>query len=108
MNKQYKTLFICSRNKWRSPTAEVIFKRKGFSTRSAGTSPNAKKTVSVSDLMWADSVFVMESKHKSRLKAQFSRALTYKPIHVLDIPDEYKYMDAELITELEARVAPPL
>jgi len=47
---------------------------------------------------------VMEKKHKNRLLAQFNRLLEYKTIHVLDIPDEYQYMDAELIVELEARV----
>ena len=30
--------------------------------------------------------------------------LDRKPIHVLDIPDEYKYMDPELISELEISV----
>lgn len=104
MTNQPKLLFICSRNQWRSPTAEVVFKQKGFSTRSAGTSPRAQKTVSIKDISWADIVFVMESKHKNRLQAEFSRALSYKPIHVLDIPDEYKYMDTELVCELEARV----
>ena len=43
-------------------------------------------------------------KHKNRLKAAFSRLLQYKPIHVLDIPDEYRYMDDELIDELTVSV----
>jgi protein-tyrosine-phosphatase len=31
-------LFICSRNQWRSPTAEAIWRRRpGFNVRSAGT-----------------------------------------------------------------------
>lgn len=47
---------------------------------------------------------VMEEMHKSRLKAEFNRVLEYKPIHVLDIPDEYQYMDAELIELLTQSV----
>ena len=99
-------LFICSRNQWRSPTAEKIFKRKGFSVRSAGTSPNAKHSISVSDIMWADIVFVMEKKHKNRIIAKFTRLVEYKPIHILDIPDDYKFMDVELISHLEDAIKP--
>ncbi|MDE1464833.1 low molecular weight protein tyrosine phosphatase family protein [Spartinivicinus poritis] len=77
-------------------------------TRSAGTSPRAKKTVSPADISWADVIFVMEKKHKNRLVAEFTRMLDFKPVHVLDIPDEYKYMDPELIVELEASVSPYL
>ena len=40
----------------------------------------------------------------SRLVAEFTRLLEHKPIHVLDIPDEYKYMDPELVELLEQSV----
>lgn len=100
-----KLLFICSRNQWRSPTAETIWRKyPNIQARSAGTSPRARKTVSAQDIQWADMIFVMEQKHKNRLKASFPRLLQYKPLHVLDIPDEYKYMDAELIELLEQSV----
>ena len=105
MNEKTNLLFICSRNQWRSPTAEQVWrKHPNFNARSAGTSPKAKKTVSVADIRWADIIFVMESKHLSRLTAQFTRMLDYKPIHVLGILDEYQYMDPELISELESTV----
>lgn len=99
-------LFICSRNQWRSPTAEQIWRRSpDFNVRSAGLSPKARKTVSPQDIQWADIIFVMEKKHRNRLIARFTRLLNHKPIHILDIPDDYRYMDAELIDELEVRVA---
>ena len=102
-------LFICSRNQWRSPTAETVFRRyPNVQTRSAGTSPNARHTVSIDDIAWADKIFVMEQKHKSRLLAQFSRALQYKEMIVLDIPDDYRYMDEELIELLKESVVPYL
>ena len=94
-------LFICSRNQWRSPTAEKIFKQKGFSARSAGTSPNARNSISISDVKWADIILVMEKKHKNRVIAKFTRLVEHKPIHILDIPDDYKFMDVELISHLE-------
>ncbi len=100
MNNEEHLLFICSRNQWRSPTAEKVYSQRGFSTRSAGTSPNAKRTVSVKDVQWASHIFVMEKKHKQRLVAKFARLLEYKKIIVLDIPDEYQFMDNELVSIL--------
>ncbi|MEP1551620.1 MAG: phosphotyrosine protein phosphatase [Paraglaciecola sp.] len=98
-------LFICSRNQWRSPTAEKVWKNHPeLNVRSAGTSPRAKRTVSVKDIQWADIIFVMEEKHKSRLKAQFTRLLDHKPTNVLDIPDEYQYMDEELVEIIKQAV----
>lgn len=99
-------LFICSKNQWRSPTAEQMWrKHPAVSARSAGTSPNARHTVSAEDIQWADVILVMEEKHKSRLKAEFTRLLDHKLIHVLDIPDDYKYMDPELVEMLEQSVS---
>ena len=98
-------LFICSRNQWRSPTAENLWrKHPNYNARSAGTSPRAKRTVNAGDIQWADRIFVMEQKHKNRLRAEFTRLLDHKLIDVLNIPDEYQYMDPELVAELEAIV----
>lgn len=98
-------LFICSRNQWRSPTAEQVFRRySSLSVRSAGTSRNARKTVSADLLHWADVICVMEQKHKNRLVADFRRILENKPLHVLDIPDDFHFMDPALVTLLEETV----
>lgn len=105
VNDKLNVLFVCSRNQWRSPTAEQIWrKHPQVAARSAGTSPNARHKVSVEDIRWASVILVMEEKHKSRLTAEFTRLLENKPIHVLDIPDDYKYMDPELIEILEQSV----
>ena len=99
-------LFVCSRNQWRSPTGEQVWKKHpNVNARSAGTSPRAKRTVGVKELRWADVVFVMEEKHKQQLKAQFSRVLKHKDIQVLDIPDEYAFMDEELVEIMKQTVA---
>jgi predicted protein tyrosine phosphatase len=95
-------LFICSRNQWRSPTAEQVYRKHPLlAVRSAGTSPGARRTVSPDDIGWATVILVMEEKHKSRLKAAFGRLLEGRAIHVLDIPDDYRYMDPELVEQLE-------
>lgn len=99
-------LFICSRNQWRSPTAETVWrKHPDINVRSAGTSPNSRKTVGTAEIRWADVILVMEQKHKNRLVAEFTRLVDNKPIHVLDIPDDYKYMDPELVEILQESVA---
>jgi predicted protein tyrosine phosphatase len=102
-------LFICSRNQWRSPTAEAVFRRRaGLKVRSAGTSPNARRTVNAEDLRWADVVIVMEPKHRRQLLARFGRPLAKREVHVLHIPDDYRFMDPELVELLEEAVAPLL
>ena len=99
-------LFICSRNQWRSPTAEAIWrKRPGYQARSAGTASSAKRKVNESDIAWADLIFVMEHKHKRQLQAKFPKILSATPVFVLDIPDEYHYMDVELVDLIETSVA---
>lgn len=102
-------LFICSKNQWRSPTAEKIFSRyPGLSVRSRGTSRRAVRTVAQADIQWADQIFVMEKKHKQRLQADYPGASRYTPIHVLEIPDDYRFMDPELIGILQDSVTPLL
>ena len=99
-------LFICGRNQWRSPTAEAVWRKiPGLNVRSAGTSPKAKKSVSATDIQWADFIFVMEPKHQQRMKATFGKLLNYKQIVVLNIPDDYKFMDPELVEMFETEAA---
>jgi predicted protein tyrosine phosphatase len=103
------TLFICSRNQWRSPTAERVFAvGYGLSTRSAGTSKHAKHTISLKDIAWADMIFVMEQKHKQNIKEKFAQQLQHKKVIVLDIPDDFLYMDEALIEILKETMLPYL
>lgn len=95
-------LFICSRNQWRSLTAEAMFKNHPhIKARSAGTEPSARVKVNEKAVLWADMIFVMEKRHKSRLQQKFGALLYDKEIIVLDIPDDYQFMDPELIETLE-------
>jgi len=95
-------LFICSKNKWRSRTAESIFKNNGqHIVKSAGTENSARIKVNQKMLDWADVIFVMEQKHKAKILDQFELDTTAKELEVLDIPDDYQYMDEELIDVLK-------
>ncbi|MWV43368.1 protein tyrosine phosphatase [Paenibacillus sp. HJL G12] len=102
-----KLLFICSRNKWRSLTAEKVFERyNGYEVRSAGTEANARIKVTEGHIGWADTIFVMEKKHERRIKEKFGQGLlTGKQLIRLDIPDDYEFMDEELIEILITRVS---
>jgi len=105
MTKTINILFVCSRNRWRSPTGEAVWRKDSrVKVRSAGTSSKAKRTVNANDLRWADIIFVMEQKHKNRLNAEYANLLRYKALHVLEIPDEYQYMDSELVEILQESV----
>lgn len=98
-------MFICSKNKWRSPTAEKIFHNfNGYDVRSAGTEDGARIKVTNGHIGWADLIFVMEKKHARRLQNKFGPTLKGKRIWNLDIPDDYGYMDEDLIEILKARV----
>lgn len=97
-------LFVCSRNQWRSPTAEKIFRgRPDINVRSAGLSSKSPRKLSQADLQWADVIFAMECEHQVRIREQYS---DLPPIEVLEIPDEYEFMDSRLVTLLKEEIEP--
>ncbi|MCB9700440.1 MAG: phosphotyrosine protein phosphatase [Myxococcales bacterium] len=98
-----RALFVCAANRLRSPTAERIFAgRFGvIETRSRGLSQRARRRLRAADVAWADVILVMEDAHLDRLLEDFGEHVGDTPIHVLDIPDEHRYMDPELCAALE-------
>ena len=98
-------LFVCTANKLRSATAETVFNEyEGIEAIGAGTDKDAPTTVSSDLVEWADVIFVMEQTHKNKVKRLFHRLLKNKRLLVLDIPDDYDFMQPELIRLLKARV----
>ncbi len=80
-------LFVCSRNKWRSRTAETIFKNsQKHNVKSAGTSQNARIKLTVNLLIWADFVFVMEKNISKLLRKTFLKQLLAKKLLCLILP----------------------
>ena len=83
-------LFICGRNRLRSPTAERVFQgHGGFETSSAGLNPDADVPVSPELLEWADLIFVMETAQRAKLTREFGENLRDKKIICLGSPDDY-------------------
>ncbi|MBW8782256.1 MAG: protein tyrosine phosphatase [Verrucomicrobia bacterium] len=102
-----KLLFLCSRNQWRSPTAEALFKNHPrYDARSAGTENGARIKVTACHLGWADVVFCMERKHADRLRDRFPAETADKRIVILRIPDDYPAAhDPALIERLRTALA---
>jgi predicted protein tyrosine phosphatase len=103
----HNALFICTQNRLRSPTAENVFANwPGVETDSAGLGNDANVPLSTEQIAWATIIFVMEKTHKSRLAGKFGQHLKGKRVVCLDIPDNYDYMQPELIRLLEAKAGP--
>jgi predicted protein tyrosine phosphatase len=104
-----RVLFICSQNRFRSPTAERVFADyEGVETASAGLNHDAEVPLTGDLVEWAELIFVMEKTHLNRLNKKFKPLLRDKRVHVLGIPDEFEFMDAALIEMLERTVLPRL
>ena len=100
-----KLLFVCSENRLRSPTAERIFSQyERFEAIGAGTNSDAETPVSGDLIEWCDIVLVMEKSHRNKVKSKFKDLLGEKRLVVLDIPDNYDYMQPELVKLLKNRV----
>ena len=98
-------LFICSQNRLRSPTAEQVFAEwPGIETSSAGLNNDAENPVTPELVQWADIIFVMERAHRSKLSAKFKPHLGKARVVCLEIPDEYEFMESDLVRLLKAKV----
>ena len=106
MSAGTKILFVCSRNKWRSLTAEKIY--EGFApyqVRSAGTGQGARVRITDGHICWADWIFVMEKKHLQILTTKYGDLLGSKNVVCLHIQDQYRFMDNELVDLLKSRLS---
>ena len=100
-----KILFVCSRNRRRSLTAERIFAGiAGWDVRSAGTEESARIKVTEGHLGWADVIVVMEKRHKERLRQKFPESFVGMTSVCLFIADDYEFMEAQLIAVLRAKM----
>jgi predicted protein tyrosine phosphatase len=100
-------LFICAKNRLRSPTAEQVFADwPGVASASAGINRDADNPVSPELLEWAELILVMESRHRRKLTEKFRKQLGNTPIHCLNIPDDYAFMEPALVQLLQ-QCGPP-
>ena len=100
-----RILFVCSQNRLRSPTAEHVFaRRRDIEVDSAGTNADAEQPLSRELVEWADLIVAMEKTHRAKIQKRFRAALAGKRVVCLDIPDDYAFMDPELVRLLENRM----
>ena len=100
-----KLLFVCSKNKFRSATAEAIFSEyDGIEAIGCGVNQDAATPLSGDLIEWADIVFVMERQHWNKMSSQYNTHLKEKRMICLGVPDKYEYMHPGLIKLLKARV----
>ncbi len=86
----------------RSATAHSIYSNDDrFSVLSAGTDKTANVVLTEEHLAWADAVIVMEKHHRNFIQSNFTNFYTIKKIVCLYIPDEYDYMQPELVVTLQ-------
>ncbi|OOG57899.1 low molecular weight protein tyrosine phosphatase family protein [Rhodanobacter sp. C03] len=101
-----RVLFLCSRNRLRSPTAEQVFGAwPGLEVDSAGLAEDAEVVLTAEQVDWAELIVVMESSHRRRLQARHGARLKGKRVICLDIPDRYDFMQPELVDLLLKRAS---
>jgi predicted protein tyrosine phosphatase len=104
-----RVLFLCSRNRLRSPTAEQVFGAwPNLEVDSAGLADDAEVVLSTDQLDWAELIVVMESSQRRRLQARHRARLKGKKIVCLDIPDRYAFMQPKLVEALLKKAGPLL
>jgi predicted protein tyrosine phosphatase len=96
-------------NRLRSPTAEQVFAdHPGIECESAGLNNDANNPVTGELIEWAELIFVMEKAHRTKLSKRFCKHLANRRVVCLDIPDDYDFMDPELVARLKRKVTPLL
>jgi predicted protein tyrosine phosphatase len=102
-----RILFVCARNRLRSPTAERVFASyPGIEVASAGLAPDAEEPLTGEWVEWADLIFVMDRSLRTKLTRRFMTQLKRARVICLDIPDDYAFMDPALVALLEKKVTP--
>ena len=106
--KATRLLFVCSVGLLRSPTAAAFFAQRGYNTRSCGSMVGcALIPVSANLVEWAHQICFMTYENKQETLALFHEdKVTQEVIRgksvVLNITDDYEYMQPELVTELNS------
>ena len=107
--RPFRVLFVCSRNRLRSPTAEAVFAgRNGLEVLSAGTNRDADVPLTAELVAWADLICAMEPVHRAKLTSRFGASLSGTRVTVLGIPDRFRFMEPALVALLERKAGPLL
>jgi len=100
-----RALFLCGKARKRSPTAaDIAAQWDGIEADFAGLSNDADEHLSIEQIEWANIIFVMERRQRARLSKLFGSALKGKRIICLSVPDDYEYMQVELVALLTPKL----
>lgn len=119
-----RVLCVCSAGMLRSASMSVVLASEyGYNTRSAGTEDYALVPVTEALLIWADEIVCAEERHKERIlseiiydseeeyivliESKFYKNVLNK-ITVLNIPDNFSYMDPKLVELIKERYSDTL
>lgn len=107
-------LFVCSVGLLRSPTGATLANQRGINARSCGSNFNyALVPCSANLVNWADKIVFVNSENLEQLEDNFLdhpyllEQLENKKV-VLNIPDNYEYMDPKLQHIFNAQLFEPL
>lgn len=106
-------LFVCSAGLLRSPTGAALAVQKGINARSCGSNFNyALIPCSANLINWADKIVFVNAENLWQLEDNFLghqfllNQIEQKKI-VLNIPDNFEYMDPELVKLYEEELFKP-
>jgi predicted protein tyrosine phosphatase len=100
-----RVLFICGKGRHRSPTADQIFSlMQGWGTDCAGLGADADVVVCAEQIEWATDIAVMEKRQMARLRRMFPKLVSGKRLVCLDVPDDFSFMQDELVALLRSRI----
>lgn len=103
-------LFVCSAGLLRSPTGATLAAKRGINARSCGSNFNyALVPCSANLIAWADKIVFVNEENLEQLENNFLghehllEQIEHKKV-VLDIPDNYEYMDPQLQEHFEQQL----
>jgi len=103
-------LFVCSAGLLRSPTGAALAVKKGLNARSCGSDFNYALIPCTANLInWADKIVFVNQENLEQLEYNYIghdyllQQIEQKAL-VLNIPDNYDYMNPELVAEFERQI----
>jgi len=96
-----KILFVCNQGKYRSKTAQELFKNK-YETDSAGIY-SEDNPLTEEKMINADLIIVMEDLQRKFIADNYPKIYLSKRILSWNIKDTYGYMQSELINIIKSK-----
>ena len=104
-----RVLTVCSAGLLRSPTTAWVLSNPpwNFNTRACGYNDEYALII-LDDVLveWADEIIVMDQKQEIIVRNMLKNTMNpKKPVHVLNIPDNYGFRDPKLVEIIKEKVA---